>query len=133
MTYLLDTDTINYLLKSIGPVPESYQAALQRGAEFVLCPVVDYQIRRYHLLRGLTGLARRYAETVEEWRRADFTESHWDLAGELWAERHRIGKPIEDADLLIAVTARLSGAVLVTNNVRHFQELGLTVENWRSP
>jgi predicted nucleic acid-binding protein len=36
------------------------------------------------------------------------------------------------ADLLIAVIALKTGATLVTNNTRHFEGLGLAVENWTS-
>jgi predicted nucleic acid-binding protein len=33
-------------------------------------------------------------------------------------------------DLLIAVTALKAGAILVTNNVNHFNNIGIPLENW---
>ncbi len=37
---------------------------------------------------------------------------------------------MSDMDLLIAVTARQEGAVLVTGNVRHFEGLGISLQDW---
>ena len=42
-----------------------------------------------------------------------------------------LGTPVEDFDLLIAASARARDLILVTDNVRHFQNIsGLEVENW---
>lgn len=42
-----------------------------------------------------------------------------------------LGTPVEDFDLLIAASARVRDLILVTDNVRHFQNIsGLEVENW---
>ena len=40
---------------------------------------------------------------------------------------------MSDMDLLIAITARREGAVIVTGNVRHFEGLGLTLKDWTVP
>lgn len=49
-------------------------------------------------------------------------------------EKNRLraqGTPIEDFDLLIAAAAIQSGAILVTDNTKHFINIeGLTLENW---
>lgn len=50
---------------------------------------------------------------------------------ELWAERQRTGRPIADADLLIAVQAERLRAILVTDNEKDFEGLGLRIDNWR--
>lgn len=42
-----------------------------------------------------------------------------------------LGTPIDDFDLLIAASAYANNLVLVTDNLKHFQNIeGLTVENW---
>ncbi len=130
MRYLLDSDTINYILKERPLVIEHLRQARRSKAEFVLSPVVDYQITRYLGLRGAHRMLRFYARLTSLWARPMLDEQDWQMAVDLWIERHRAGRLIEDADLLIAVTARRTGAVLVTNNERHFEELGVTVENW---
>ena len=52
-------------------------------------------------------------------------------AGRLRGELRRAGKPIEVQDAFLAATALAHDLVLVTRNVRHFDNVhGLTVENW---
>jgi predicted nucleic acid-binding protein len=130
MRYLLDTDTVNYLLRTFPQVSSHYEEALRNGAQFILCPVVDYEVNRYLLLKGAVTRKAFYDDLILRWERTDINQNDWDTAIELWAKRHAMGRPIADADLLIAVCALKSGAVLITNNTGHFNDLGLTVENW---
>jgi predicted nucleic acid-binding protein len=133
VTYLLDADTLNYILKSISPALERFEAATRAGASFILSPTVHYQITRYLKLKNATRVLRFYTGLVSGWVAVGLENTDRDTAADLWAQRHRVGKPIQDADLLIAVVALKTGATLVTNNVRHFDGLGLTVENWLLP
>jgi predicted nucleic acid-binding protein len=130
VTYLLDADTLNYVLKGLPQVTQRLRQATAAGADFVLSLVVHYQITRYLKLKGATRVQQFYASLVSGWSPAGLDATDWDTAADLWAQRHREGKPIQDADLLIAVIALKAGATLVTNNTRHFEGLGLTVENW---
>ncbi len=91
---------------------------------------MHYEVTRYLKLKGARALARSYEELVAAWERLEILGGDWDVAADLWAERHRVGRPIEDSDLLIAVGALQSGATLVTNNTDHFEDLGIEVENW---
>lgn len=131
MRWLLDTNTVNYLLRK-NPVVRSAFITVRECAEtvFLLSPVVDYEIRRYLLLKGATRNLAQYELLTANWQKTGFTSEDWDYAAELWAERHRQGLPIEDADLLIAVSALRHDAILVTNNLRHFTNLGIRLENW---
>jgi tRNA(fMet)-specific endonuclease VapC len=58
-------------------------------------------------------------------------ESAADRYGELRAHLERQGTPIGNMDLMIAAHALSLGAVLISNNTRHFEKVpGLTLENW---
>lgn len=51
--------------------------------------------------------------------------------GELRADLKARGKPIDDFDEMIAAHALTVGAVVVTDNTRHFSRVpGLVIENW---
>jgi len=55
-------------------------------------------------------------------------------AAELWCDAWAGGHPHDDADLIIAATAREHGRVLVTGNTPHFAWVqGLRLEDWRQP
>lgn len=51
--------------------------------------------------------------------------------GVIKARLQKSGTPIEDADLLIAATAMVYKAPLITGNIRHFSRIsGLEIQTW---
>jgi len=57
----------------------------------------------------------------------------WDTGARLWADCRRKGVPTGegiDKDVLIAAQAKEHDAIVVTNNARHFQYLGVIYESW---
>lgn len=66
-----------------------------------------------------------------------FDRREAELAGRIAGELHRLGRPIEVADTIIAATAIAHGLELVTGDTahhRHVQQIGypLTLINWRN-
>jgi tRNA(fMet)-specific endonuclease VapC len=54
-------------------------------------------------------------------------------AAGIYADLHRRGLLIGDADILIAATALQHDCVLTTNNTNHFNRIaGLQLQNWLS-
>ncbi len=53
-----------------------------------------------------------------------------DIYASKKAELRRQGLPIDDFDLLIGSAAIANRCVLVTDNIRHFERLGIKMENW---
>ena len=55
------------------------------------------------------------------------------IAGEIYAGLRKLGKLINDADILIGGIVKAHDAVLVMNNDDHFSRIeGLKLENWLS-
>lgn len=83
--------------------------------------------------------AAKLAQAVEAFLQAATTapwdESAADLHGRLRARLRSRGTPIGDFDEMIAAHALSRNAVLVTDNLQHFQRIeGLVTENWlRAP
>lgn len=51
--------------------------------------------------------------------------------GKIQAELRKIGKPTGELDAIIAAVARSRQFILITNNIRHFENIpNLQVENW---
>ena len=52
-------------------------------------------------------------------------------AADVYADLHKCGQLILDADILIAATALENNLAIVTNNERHFNRItGLRILNW---
>jgi tRNA(fMet)-specific endonuclease VapC len=129
--YLLDTDTASYLIRSASSVLDARLALQSPGQVFVSA------VTRAELLDGIRKMpqAKRLAARVEGFL-SSFHSLPWENAAaeafaEIRTELERSGTPIGVMDTMIAAHAMAAGAVLVTNNTRHFQRVkGLTVENW---
>lgn len=130
--YMLDKDTCSYVLRSKpAGVRERFKA--HGSDEIAISEVV--------LAELLYGAARHPTRSTEIAALVgDFASRlmvlPWNAArvyGGLRAELEEQGLPIGNMDLLIAAHAIVHGAVLVTNNVRHFSRIkSLRLENWTS-
>ena len=53
------------------------------------------------------------------------------LSGKIYAQRVKIGKMIEQIDVLIASLALANNLILITKNIKHFENIeGLQIETW---
>jgi predicted nucleic acid-binding protein len=130
MKLLPDSNIVSYLLREVEPVCARYFEAIAGEAVIMLSPIVDYEIRRYLKLKSASRSLARYESLTRSWVPVTLESTDWLLAADLWAERHRQGQAVADADLLIAVTVLKAGAFLVSNNERHFAGFGFEVRNW---
>src|SRR3972149_2829511 len=100
MTYLLDTDIVNYLLRRRPSVRTRFEGSVRARDTFVLSPVVHFEVVRSLQLKRSHRMLAFYTRVTAQWGRYEFAPGDWDLAADLWAERHRAGRPIQDSDLL---------------------------------
>jgi tRNA(fMet)-specific endonuclease VapC len=128
--YLLDTNICSAIVKRDAAVRSKLQTI--DPADVCISAITRAEIR--------FGLARRpeatkLAEAVNAVLQFIRTEP-WDSAtadrhGLLRAHLRNEGRPIGDFDEMIAAHALTLGAVLVTNNEKHFRQVpGLKLENW---
>jgi tRNA(fMet)-specific endonuclease VapC len=127
---MLDTNAASAALRG-DPALDARLAELQPG-EYCISAVTRSELR-YGL--ALRPEAVRLARLVDAFLDAIPTLP-WDAAaadrhGLLRAGLRRAGRPIGDFDEMIAAHALTVGAILVTDNVRHFERIeGVRVENW---
>jgi tRNA(fMet)-specific endonuclease VapC len=132
MLHLLDTDTASYLIKGKSPTIENKLAALVPS---MVCISV---MTRAELQYGLKRLPpdHRLHLTVRQFLKIVRTLP-WDAEAADWYAdiRHQLvstGQPIGELDMMIAAHALSAGAVLVTNNSRHYERIRapLVLANW---
>jgi tRNA(fMet)-specific endonuclease VapC len=99
MKWVLDTNIISYLLRGNAAVQDGFNAARQAtDTLFILSPVVDYEIRRYLLLKRASRNLAQYEALTAQWVEPAFDGAHWQQAAVLGAERHRGGQAEEEED-----------------------------------
>lgn len=129
---MLDTNIISYVIKGRSHSAQTEMDERDPGAIRVSV------ISEAELWFGLLDLPQNHVlhMRVHSFLRV-FKPLAWDGdAPRIYATTkrrlERAGSPLEDLDLMIAAHAISIGAVLVTNNVRHFERIGpdLHLENW---
>lgn len=131
MLHMLDTDTASYIIKGRPPGVGVKIAAIPPS---MLCVSV---MTRAELQYGLKRLpaGHRLHVGVREFLRI-VRVLPWDAdAADYYAEiRHQLvttGQAIGEMDMMIAAHSLAARAVLVTNNVRHYERIpGLALVNW---
>ena len=132
MLHMLDTDTASYLIKGKSPAIESRLAAIVPS---MVCISV---MTRAELLYGLKRLPadHRLHLAVRQFLKI-VRVLPWDAEAADWYAdiRHQLvssGQPIGELDMLIAAHSLSAGAVLVTNNSRHYERIAapIMLENW---
>lgn len=133
MIYLIDTDTLIYLIKNqpdsvaarVNALPPADRLCMSFVTYAELIKGAERSSRKAEVLRRLEALTRQVPVV--------FDTSH-ALCGHYAAQFTRLkeaGTPIGANDLWIACHALALDAMLVTNNTRGFNRItGLRLENW---
>lgn len=133
MRILLDSDTISNMMRR-------HPNAVKRAAQYRnLYPTFTFSIiTKYEIVRGLKIKdARKQLQVFEAFSAASevlpITLEVVEEASNIYSELYRSGKPIGDADILIAATAIINDCILATGNGRHFARIpNLRIVNWLS-
>jgi tRNA(fMet)-specific endonuclease VapC len=130
--HLLDTDIASFIIKARSPAIQEKLAAIPPDR------VCMSAVTRAELMYGLKRLApsHRLQVGVRQFFKIVRVLA-WDAdAADYYADiRHQLttaGRPIGEMDMMIAAHALSIGAVLATNNTRHFARIvpPLELVNW---
>lgn len=132
MLHMLDTDTASYLIKGKSPAIENKLEAL---APSMVCISVmtraelQYGLKRLPADHRLHLVVRQFLKIVRilPWD-AEAADWYVDIRRQLVST----GQPIGELDMMIAAHSLSAGAVLVTNNSRHYERIKapMMLENW---
>ena len=130
--YILDTDIASYAIKGRSPGIEAKLSALDPSrvcVSVITCAELLYGLKRLPSAHKLHVAVRQFLKIV---RVLPWDE---DAAHFYAAIRHQLvttGQPIGELDMMIAAHALAASAVLVTNNMRHYDRISvpLILQNW---
>jgi len=130
--YAIDTNIISYILKNNKTIINKYRYECNQGNEFVMIPIVYYEINRWLLEKNAIKLQIEFNMMCDEFPLLDTNKNVWDKAAEIYVNTRKKGKSIgSDADLLITAYCIVNNCTLITNNIRHFENIEeLNVTNW---
>ena len=134
MTFLLDTNTLSFLMRG-EPAVRDELTARARTDVFLCQPVVaeiEYGLARLPRSARRNRLRRRFDIFLRELVRVTSTDEVSRSFGAIKADLERGGLRIEDLDVAVAAHTVTLDATLVTDNTDHMRRVkGLKLENWR--
>jgi len=131
MNYVIDTNIVTALMRNDVRIKAKLQEMVIRGKEVFISAVSYYEVKRgllaanakgrlgvFHQMCGQLGIL--FLDNLEIFERAS----------QIYADLRRRGKPIPDADILIAATALTQNLIVVSDD-SHFERIrNIILENW---
>ena len=123
MTYFLDTNIISYILNGNTNVKKRIEELILQDNDISVPIFAYYDIKSGFLSVCVTTKFERFDNFVKVCNLVNVDISTFDLASQIYAQLKQTGNLIEDADLLIGVSALEHNAILITNNANHLQRI----------
>ena len=109
MIYVLDTNTISFILKGDAQIRQRADEALDAGHELIIPKVVDYEVRRGLAAKRKDRILREYMAFRGSMEIGVIDDSVWERAVEVYASLSQKGRLIGDGDTLIAAFSLING------------------------
>jgi predicted nucleic acid-binding protein len=128
--YLLDTDTIIYILKGNDVVKKNLQCHIEDPMKISIITLMELYYGA-HKSGKVAGNLAKVKRLETEFEIISTSKESAEIFGLLKATLEKSGKRLDDFDLIIAACAMTHNLTLVTNNVAHFKRIeGLKLTNW---
>lgn len=133
-TYLLDTNTVSYVLRNHSPTLSSRLMATKPedlAISVITAGELRFGLKKLGASQRATALASRLDQLLEAIPTLPMPPEASEHYAATRAHLETQGTPIGGNDLWIAAHALAGDLTLVTNNIREFQRvLGLRIEDW---
>jgi len=134
MIYALDSNIIAEILNKDVTCINRYFQEIREGNEFIIPPIVFYEVERGLLAKNLLAKRRVFIDFCHDVEIGEFDLGVWSKAAEIYATLSKKGKPIGDkfdGDVFIAAYCFVNDYTLVTRNISDFERIdGLKYVNW---
>lgn len=130
--FVLDSDTITYIVKAYSR--QVIQRFENTEDECIFTTSINVAEITYGLIKRYPYKSKSFLNLrnfLSEIQVVNFDYNAGTVFGEKKAKLEQKGVVVADMDLMIASISIANDAILITNNVRHFEKIpGLKLENW---
>jgi tRNA(fMet)-specific endonuclease VapC len=129
--YLLDTNIVSYIQKGDKKLLEKIKKVGYSRVSLCSIVVAELFYGAKNHPTNTENLLKYYYNLSNKLICYTFDKNCGIVYGQIKKELNKIGKSVDDMDLLIASICLANDLVLVTNNVKHFENIiGLEIQNW---
>ncbi len=132
MSYLLDTNIVTGIIKKNPKINTKLNQIRFEGTELFISCITYYEVKRGLLYVNATRKLSDFNSLCSSKIKVIFLDDIQiiEKASEIYADLKRRGRPIQDADILIAATAIIRGLILVSHDSDMLRVSDLALENW---
>ena len=128
---LLDTDIISYFFRGAPSVKEKVEHHLRSGERLNLSVITYYEVCNGLYYKDAKKQLERFKEFASYCTIIPLVPEVADIAAKIFSNLRKSGKTVGHTDILIAGTAIYYNLQLITNNIKHYQDInGLDLDNW---
>jgi len=130
-TSVLDTDTLSAIMRQDADAVSNARQYLASHPRLTISIITRYEILRGLMAKNATTQIAKFDRLCGTMDVLQLTDPIVVRAASVYGQLRQTGKPIGDADILIAATCLENGHDIVTNNTSHFSRIPrLVVQNW---
>ena len=128
----LDTSIIIEFLRSNKLVTKKFLSAEEDGNDLAICSVAYYEIMRGFDKMKPSRKQRIFEQFYSATKHFFLDDKAAEIAAEIYRYLSKRGMKIEDDNIFIAAMTLANDAILITDNVKHFERVpNLKVVNWK--
>jgi tRNA(fMet)-specific endonuclease VapC len=129
--YTLDTNFITAIIKENQSCIMRLEQAIRADHEVTLNPIAYFESKRGLVKPQYARKLMKLENMSLEYPMLVIDKAVADMAAFIQTELEKIGQTIHELDTLIAATAIVHEAIVITRNVKHFARIpGIRFENW---
>ena len=127
----LDTDIISYYFNSNKNVLDNLLEAIDNNKDVCTTVINVYEIQKGFKWKHNHLKLDRFNDFLNDITVHTIDDEVINIASDTYAKLRKAGKTIGDADILIASIVMKNKGVLITNNIKHYENIELLkIENW---
>ena len=128
--YAFDTNTISYYLKGNKKLIDRINNEVKNGT-IIIPPVVYFEIKKWLLKNNAKTKLAAFETLLAKYGIDPITEETWEISLSVYIDLKSKNITIGDADIIIAGYCIQKDYTLITNNKKHFENIGnLKIDNW---
>ena len=129
--YALDANIISFLLRKNNELQKRVYYEAKNGGGIIIPAIAYYEVKRGLINSRATIKLAAFERLCDMVGIGEIDIETLDKAANIYSVLKRIGRLIEDADILLAAACIVHGYTLVTDNAAHLGRVdGLQFENW---
>jgi len=129
--YALDSNIISFYLRGNTNVIENIEKAINDEHSIIIPPIVYYEVKRGLLLIDASNQLRKLERFCDLFSVGELDNYLIEESINIYIQERKAKRNTEDADIFVAAFCIHNEYILVTDNMRDFQNISnLNVVNW---